>query len=349
LGLLPVAVFLIVITLFHTRHPQAHPISTTGPIVKTFDVIAGHAIRALLGAGRKSYVDHSGYTWTPGNYCIGGSSITEANQQIAGTEDPTIFLGGVRGSSHCTFRVDPGIYEVHLLFAEASKLEMATSRAVYSLNGGDNETLDIVNDAGGDYIATTKVISGVKPESDSTIHIDFVSEVSLLKAVEILPAASEAMLPLRIVAGPRSFKDRDGHVWLSDRYYLGGRPGRGAKLYKIDENGLYSSRRIGSFRYVLPVIPLQGYRVNLYFQEPWFGTQNTGIGGSHSRVFDIWCNGATLLKDFDIYSEAGTHPIVKTFDNIQATSEGKIELTFTPVINYPLVSAIEVLPEPSRQ
>jgi hypothetical protein len=40
--------------------------------------------------------------------------------------------------------------------------------------------------------------------------------------------------------------------------------------------------------------------------------------------------------------------VVKTFDNVQATAQGKIELIFSPVINYPLVNAIEVLPEPGK-
>jgi hypothetical protein len=55
-----------------------------------------------------------------------------------------------------------------------------------------------------------------------------------------------------------------------------------------------------------------------------------------------------ILKNFDIIAEGGTNPVAKTFDNIQATARGKIELSFMPVVNYPLVSAIEVLPEPAR-
>jgi hypothetical protein len=105
---------------------------------------------------------------------------------------------------------------------------------------------------------------------------------------------------------------------------------------------------VGNFRYALPVVPHEKYRVRLYFQEPWFGKENVGIGGAGSRVFDVWCNGAVLLKDFDILSEGGSVPVVKTFDNVQATALGKIELIFSPVINYPLVNAIEVLPEPSK-
>jgi len=52
------------------------------------------------------------------------------------------------------------------------------------------------------------------------------------------------------------------------------------------------------------------------------------------------------MKNFDIMAEGGSNPVVKTFDNIEATPQGKIELYFMPVVNYPLLNAIEVVPEP---
>jgi hypothetical protein len=309
-------------------------------------VVMGHAVRALLGDGRQPYLDRSGFTWTPGNFCAGGSSVSEPVHEIAGTEDPTIFLAGIRGNSHCIFPVDPGIYEVHLLFSEDSDLQEATTRAVIFLNGSDGNTLDVVDDAGGNYIATTKVYSGVRPENDGAIHIDFVSEASALKAVEILPASSEALLPIRILGGATSsYKDPEGHLWLADHYYIGGRRGQLPANAQAEEGGLYGSHRVGHFRYILPVIPSERYRVRLYFQEPWFGKQNGGTGGASSRIFDVWCNGIPLLHHFDILQEANTDPVIKTFDHVQATAQGKIELYFTPVVNYPIVDAIEVLPE----
>ena len=334
--------------LLEGMHWRAHSTLSDTPAPKQSIIVKGHPIRALLGKGRVPYIDRAGNTWMPGNYCTGGASLSEPSQRIAGTEDPTIFLGGLRGHTHCAFPVDPGIYEVHLLFAEASDLPEATDRSVFSLNGGDNISLDLVDDAGGDYIADTKVFRGVRPENDGTIHIDFVSEISAMKAVEILPAPSEALLPIRIVAGSKSYKDPEGNLWLPDRYVIGGRPGQSAKVGKNEQTGLYDSHRVGKFRYTLPVVPLEKYRVRLYFQEPWFGKENVGIGGPGSRVFDVWCNGVVLLKDFDIFDEAGSGPVVKTFDNVQATALGKIELIFSPVINYPLINAIEVLPEPGK-
>jgi hypothetical protein len=51
-----------------------------------------------------------------------------------------------------------------------------------------------------------------------------------------------------------------------------------------------------------------------------------------------------LLKNFDILATSGSAPVVKTFDNIQASAGGRIELSFMPVVNYAVVNAIEVLP-----
>ncbi|MDW5267442.1 MULTISPECIES: malectin domain-containing carbohydrate-binding protein [Acidobacteriaceae] len=90
--------------------------------------------------------------------------------------------------------------------------------------------------------------------------------------------------------------------------------------------------------------PSAHYRVRLYFREPWFGKENRGTGGRGSRVFDVACNGQLLLKNFDILAENGSSPVVKTFDNIQATPEGTIELSFTPLVNYAIVNAIKLLP-----
>jgi Malectin domain len=83
----------------------------------------------------------------------------------------------------------------------------------------------------------------------------------------------------------------------------------------------------------------------LHFLERWFGIQNQNVGGVGSRIFDVSCNGSVLLKNFDIMREATGKPLVKSFPHIEPTPQGKIEIYFTPGVNYPSVSAIEVLPE----
>ena len=307
-----------------------------------------NTIRVLMGSGRKTYVDHSGYTWIPDEYCSGGDNVTMAAQKIVGTEDTYLYLGGIRGIAHCIFPVKPGQYEIHFHFAETTDLQTATHPVILSINGGTDINFDVVDHAGGDGIATSYVLTGIRPENDGTIRLNYISEVSLLDAVEILPADSENLLPVRITASPFSITDSANQLWLSDRYFRGGRRGQAPASAKTTNGGIYSYDRIGSFRYDIPVVSPGKYRVTLFFSEPWFGKQNLVSGGPGSRIFDVSCNGSMILKNFDIMAEGGSNPVVKRFDNIPATNQGKIELSFMPVVNYPEVNAIEVLAEPSR-
>jgi hypothetical protein len=302
------------------------------------------SIHALMGDRRQPYVDHSGVTWTTANYCQGGANVTVPPQKIEGTEDAPLYLGGVRGIAHCIFPVTQKLYELHFHFAEASDLQPATRVATISVNAGPLITVDVVDDAGGNGIATSTVVTGVAPENDGAIHVDFISEVSLLNAVEILPAPSTSLLPVRLVMGSKPYVDSDNQFWESDRYFSGGRHGLPPESVKQGNLGLYESDRIGRFRYSIPAVPLAHYRLRLYFREPWFGAENGGAGGPGTRIFDVACNGETLLKNFDILAQGDSPRVVKTFDSIQASAGGRIELSFTPVVNYAVVNAIELLP-----
>lgn len=297
--------------------------------------------RALIGSGRSSYVDHSGNTWIAGDFCKGGTNVVPPTQKIAGTEDPMLYLGGQRGITHCEFPVADGLHEMHFYFAELGDLAPATSLATLSINAGPHIGVDVVDRAGGAFIATSTVVTNIPPENDGAIHLEFISEVSPLTAVEILPAPSANLLPVRIVSGTAAVVDDSGKVWGADRYFLGGRHGQASRSEKAESN-IYASNRIGNFRYVIPVLPNGRYRINLYFLEPWF---RDGKGGPGSRVFNVSCNGRMLLQNLDILAEADSRPLVKSFEHVYATAGGTLELSFTSVTNYPLVNAIEVIPE----
>jgi hypothetical protein len=340
------AVFLLCGFFLFAHRKTAKAVVASTPDRPAALPLPDHTIRALMGTGRKAYVDHSGYTWAPGNYCTSGDSVTATAQKIVGTEDPYLFMGGIRGIAHCTFPVKPGEYEIHFHFAETSDLEPVTRPALLSINAGTDIHFDVVDNAGGDGIATSFVQTGIRPENDGMIHLEYTSEVSLLNAVEILPSDSENLLPIRIAASPNSIKDSGNKLWLSDRYYVGGRRGQVSPSREIANRSIYSYDRIGSFRYNIPVVSPGNYRVTLFFFEPWFGKKDLVSGGPGSRIFDVSCNGSFILKNFDIMAEGGTNPVVKTFDNIQPTAQGRIELSFMPVVNNPEVNAIEVAAEP---
>ena len=94
-----------------------------------------------------------------------------------------------------------------------------------------------------------------------------------------------------------------------------------------------------------PLIPGKEYRVKLYFSEGWFGKTNGGPGGIGSRLFDVYCNGTTLLKDFDILRAQKDGAAIVAFNHVKPTVHGMLDLSFVPGRNYPLINAIEVDPE----
>jgi hypothetical protein len=307
---------------------------------------SGKILRVAMGRASSPYTARDGAIWDSDHYCSGGSSFSVTGHAIQATEEPALLSSGRRGIFHCTYPVPPGIYEAHLLFAETDGLQENSRNVVFSINGGPPTSLDVVDDAGGDDIATTKVITDLAPASDGTIHLDFTTPESFVNAVEILPSTPHHTLPVRIVAGHSPYRDSSSNDWLSDRYFIGGRVnGFAGDLSKVADGRLYEWHRFGHFHYVVPVATGGRYTLRLYFMEHWFGVQNGGIGGVGSRVFDVSCNGAILLKGFDIFQEAGTEPLVKSFPHIEPTPQGKIEIYFTPNVNYPSVSAIEVTSE----
>jgi hypothetical protein len=303
-------------------------------------------LRVMVGNATTSFTDAGGSKWDSDRFCSGGTFFSVTGHAIQGTEDPQLFSTGRRGVFHCNYPVPPGTYEVHLLFAETSGLQENSRNVGFSINGGALTNLDVVDDAGGDDIATTKVFTDVSPASDGTIHVDFTTPEAFVNAIEILPGNPHRMLPVRIVVGHSPYTDSGGNVWMPDRYFFGGRLSSfGAGLSKVPDGRLYEWHRFGHFHYIVPVATGAKYTLKLHFMEHWFGVQNGGIGGVGSRVFDVSCNGSMLLKGFDIFREAGSEPLVKSFQHIEPTPQGKIEIHFTPAVNYPSISAIEIIPE----
>jgi hypothetical protein len=313
--------------------PPAGPVMVSGPTY------------ILFGKARHAYTDHSGIRWEPQPACDGGEAVPSTGTLISGTEDSYIYSGGLRGIVRCTFHARPGLYELRLHLAEPTDLEPAHRVVSLEVNARPSVSVDVVDRAGGDRAATVFTIPGVRPENDGTIHLDFTSEVSPVNAIEILPAPTNQPLPLRIVASSTPFKDDRGNIWLSDRYFRGGRHGQPPDQEHRPSLGLYASGRIGTFEYSLPAPTGSKYRVTLYFREPWFGQENGVPGGPGSRVFDVFCNGQTALRNFDILAQGKGSSVVKTIDGVSPTAQGVLNLQFTPVVNYPIVNAVEITPE----
>jgi hypothetical protein len=303
-------------------------------------------IRLRFGANQGSYTDVAGQIWRADQYCSGGSTFSHPSRDIQGTDDFPLFLNGRQGRFQCKIPAPPGSYQLMLLFAD-TEVDKEGARAVdFSINDTLTVALDIVDEAGGDDIVLGKVYPGIHPMSDGTIHLDFISDTSFVNAIELMQAESDAMQPLRMLAGPSVFRDSQGNIWRPERFFQGGRRTvHSTSLPKVADSKLFEWERYGHSHYSIPVVAGKDYRVRLYFSEGWFGSYNGGPGGIDSRVFDVYCNGTTLLKNFDIMKDGKNGTAVVTFDHVMPTAHGILELYFMPVKNYPLINAIEVEPE----
>jgi len=199
-------------------------------------------------------------------------------------------------------------------------------------------------------VAVVKVFKDVAPASDGFVHVAFAKATNepFVNAIELTPGLPGKLSPIRLVAQPPGYTDSKGQVWMSDRLAFGGQVvARTADVIGAANPQLYAGERFGNFSYTIPVTPAK-YTVTLYMAERWLGPgQPGGQAGKGSRVFDILCNGVFLERNFDVYSRAGgpNQALTRTYRSIEPNHQGNIVLSFVPIKNFPMVSALEVIQE----
>jgi hypothetical protein len=309
-------------------------------------VVDGDEIRILAGDNRGDYLDKAGRRWLSDRFFTGGTSFHRASREILRTQDAAIFESGREGQFAYEIPLRTGIYELRLYFAETGVTSEALRGVNVAINGIPLSTLDVASDAGGIDTATVKIFKDISPAKDGILHLTFQGDPGFVNALEILPGMKGKMRPLRFTAGESTYRDKQGRIWLPDQGFAGGRrSSRSARMEGTDDPALYLTQRYGHFTYSIPVVESGRYTVTLYFAETWFGKT---VGGVGSRVFDVYCNGTTLLKNFDILKDGGgvgDRPVIKTFRNVPASPQGKLDLTFVPVANYALLAAVEIVQE----
>jgi hypothetical protein len=311
--------------------------------------IASSAVRLLAGYKGPPKIDSAGTTWYSDQYFSGGTPYQPSLGPIARTSDPFLFERFRTGDFSYSIPLKPGTYELHLFFSTPVPIDVSTTFNV-DLNGKRVlGAFDVNSDALGTNIGDERILRDVSPDKDGFLHLVFSggSGSPFLNALEILPGTPHAQLPIRIIMQTRPSTDHEGRFWHPDNYYMGGRLGSTPQpIVNSADPDVFSGERFGHFTYALPVDPRGRYTLILHFVELYFGPGTPGKGGTGSRVFDVICNGQTLLSKFDIYKEAGSlHEIAKTFSHLQPSPEGKLNLTFEPVVNNATVSGIEVLDE----
>jgi hypothetical protein len=318
-------------------------------------------IRILAGSTRP-YMDRAGRLWRADSYFTGGAAQPGPTDFLGRPPDPSLYRSMRYGDFSYAIPAPPGVYELRLHFAEPNY----RSGTGVGSEGGENERhftvtlngatllndFDVVNDSGVSPV-DVRAFRDISPAADGMVHLQFKAVVGppFLNAIELVPGSHGRILPIRIRAGDSSVTDHAGNIWSPDDYYIGGRLAtHKSDVYMTPDPDLYAGERYGNFSYSIPVPPGR-YAVTLYFAETYWdpASQSTNKGGTGSRVFNVSCNGTMLLSEFDILKEVKPLQAVShTFHNIRPNGQGKLLLSFSPVVNYASVKAIEVTDEQDR-
>lgn len=319
------------------------------PSVPLQPAVPSLPIRLLAGYSGPPRADSAGRVWNPDQYFSGGGSWRRAPGFIARTSDPFLFEFSRTGDFSYSIPLKPGSYELRMLFSTQVRANEAPSfnvavNGVFVLLG-----FDINADALGENIADERVFRDISPDKDGFLRIGFSGATgpATLNAIEILPGAPHAQLPIRLIMQPTPLTDRKGQFWRPDNYFMNGRvsPQTHPLEGSLDPD-LFSGERYGHFTYAIPVDTRGQYTLVLHFAEFYFGSGAPGNGGVGSRIFKVMCNGETLLDNFDIFKEAGSlRELTKTFRHLKPTAQGKLNLTFEPIVNNATISGIEVQDE----
>lgn len=324
----------------HTQIPEAQQsFSPANAAVVPLRIVAGYSGAPL--------VDSAGMRWEPDQYFHLGGTLQGTGTLVERTSTPKLFNYGRNGYFHYDIPLASGIYELHLYFATGGQ-DLSTFRVV--ANGNPIlKGFDINGDAGGPNLADERIFRDISPAKDGFLHLDFEAEqgMPVVNALAVLPGTPGKQAPIRIVTQPTSVTDHNGIVWHPDTYFSNGHVREHSfRIQGTSDPDLYSSERFGHFSYTIPVDTRDRYTLVLHFAELYFGAEGSSAGAPGDRVFRVYCNGSTLLDDFDLYKEGGSlHAVTKTFHHLRPSPQGKLNITFEPIVNNATVSAIEVIDE----
>lgn len=167
----------------------------------------------------------------------------------------------------------------------------------------------------------------------------------------------------RVNCGGSELTDSAGNTWLTDTHKNGqntwGSLSWTDNFEKLPDffasqrttfgpiNGTRDSQLFQSFRYGVDKLryefpaPDGEYLIELYFTEPWYGTGG-GMDCKGWRLFDVAINDNVVLKDFDIWADAGHDNALKKTFKVKSTN-GKIVISFPNVkASQAIISAIAI-------
>lgn len=288
-----------------------------------------------VNAGGASFVDARGQTWDADRGFTGGTAYTTPTN-VSGTTSQALYQTERWGNFDYRFPIANGSYTVTLKFAELYVTGPGQRIFSVQINGSTVlNNFDLFAAAGGFGKAYDQTFPLTVTNSEILLHFTGIVNNASVRGIEIVPVNTTAPA-FRINVGGNQWIGANGYVWAADQRFTGGSTYQngGASIAGTPDPALYQSHRYGSFRYDVPVSN-GTHTVLLKFAEIYF----TQPG---QRVFSVSINGQQVLTNFDPVAAGGPGQAVDRLFTIPVTN-GSISIIFTPVVENPMVSAIEII------
>ena len=167
----------------------------------------------------------------------------------------------------------------------------------------------------------------------------------------------------RVNCGGPDYKDKNGNIWMADCHktsdttwgskswtdeyksipsFYGSQRRTFDPIVNTSDWKLFQTFRYGcdKLKFEFPV-PDGEYLVEFYFIEPWYGTGG-GMDCSGWRLFDVAINNKTVLKNMDIWKEAGHDRVLKKSVKVNVMG-GQLVISFPYVASgQAVISAIAI-------
>jgi Malectin domain len=312
-------------------------------------------LRILAGYHGAPVVDRQGHKWVADAFYKGGASMPLPVNRVLTNVADTHFIRSQRsGQFEYNLHLRPATYELHLYMVETeygpgNPRGGGESARIFrvSINGAaQQKTLDPLAEASGPNRLYERVFKDVSPGPDGILHLAFdpLTGPAFINALALMPSPRGRIHPIRIVAQENPLTDSEGHLWAADEYFSGGNTVCRQKVLTNSEDALFHGERYGNFSYRIPVAPGK-YRLTLHFAETWFGTPQSNAPALNSRIFNVFVNGVTLLRDYQVIKDAGApyREVKKVFEDLEPNAQGNLLIEFVPVENYAEINAIEVV------
>jgi hypothetical protein len=255
---------------------------------------------------------------------------------VSGTTSQALYQSERWGNFDYRFPVTNGSYTVTLKFAELYVTGPGQRIFNVQINGSTVlSNFDLFASAGGFGKAYDRTFPITVTNAEILLHFTGVVNNASVRGIEIVPVNTTAPA-FRINAGGNQWIGTNGFVWSADQRFTGGSTYQngGASIAGTPDPTLYQSHRYGSFRYDVPVTN-GTHTVLLKFAEIYFNQPG-------QRVFNVSINGQQVLTNFDPVAVGGSGQAIDRLFTITVTN-GSISIIFTPVVENPLVSAIEII------